>query len=244
MTSGFCELPGAAPGNDAGGVADVAPDAPRSAFCSVPGTVACYEFEGNAKDGSGNGLDATTTNVTFVPGKVGQAMLVGTNSSATVNANNLFDNVSAFTIEAWIRPSALPGSSSESDILAVLAEYEFGIVSNGALLCAFNTTTTSSLQGVLTTTTAPVNQWTHVACTYDGAALNVYINGSGSVAGTRNVSGVIPNGANDMGISWYPPSGSSGSGFQLIGLIDQLRLLNVARSAAEICADTGQTSCH
>jgi len=30
---------------------------------------------------------------------------------------------------------------------------------------------------------------------------------------------------------------------QPIGLIDQLRLLNVARSAPEICADAGKTSC-
>jgi hypothetical protein len=32
-------------------------------------------------------------------------------------------------------------------------------------------------------------------------------------------------------------------GAELVGLIDQLRLMSVARSAAEICGDAGRTSC-
>lgn len=210
----------------------IPPDATRSTFCdSITGLVACYEFEGNAKDGSGNQLDATTTpDIVFMPGEVGQAMLVGTSSGVTVNANILFDVIARLTVEAWIWPSALPGTGV-SDILDVDNEYALSLRSNGTLLCDIH-----GLGQIATSRTVPVGQWTHVACTYNGAAGIVYINGS--VAGTHNGSGAISTGTNGMALAGNFPSGS-----QLIGLIDQLRLLNVARSAAEICADAGKTSC-
>lgn len=246
MTSGFCERPGADLGDDAGvdapGMATDASvmfDAIHSTFCDpITGLVACYEFEGNAKDGSGNGLDATTTNVTFVPGKVGQAMQVAADSSAIVNANDLFDNVSRFTIEAWIRPSTSPGSGG-SYILAVGIGYWLAINSDGTLVCVMFKSGLATGR-VTTTTTVTIGQWTHVACTYDGAAavLNVYINGS--VAGTHTGGGPPGNGANDMGIAGPPGPQPV---YTLVGLIDQLRLLNVARSAAAICTDAGMTSC-
>jgi hypothetical protein len=56
---------------------------------------------------------------------------------------------------------------------------------------------------------------------------------------TSGLSAAAANGANDMALAGsvsFPDS-------QLIGLIDQLRLLSVARSATEICADAGKTSC-
>lgn len=215
---------GAGDGSDASVTLDAlrAADAPGSRFCGpMTGLVACYEFEGNAKDGSGNGLDATTTNVTFAPGRVGQAMLVDASSSATVKPNFLFDEVGRFTVEAWIQPAAL--ATSGSDILRVISEYGLTFTSNGTLACG-------SGAGSVETTTVPVGQWTHVACTYDGAATRVYINGS--VAGMQNSMGLIYSGGDGMRIA-----------VGLIGLIDQLRLLDVGRSAAEICADAGKTSC-
>lgn len=229
LASGFCELPGGAGDIDAPGPASDAPPA----FCSVGGVVACYEFEGDVRDGSGNGLDAMATGVTFVPGgQVDRAMQVGSTSAVTVAASVLFDYVTAVTIEAWIKLSQLPGSSAESVLLDVDNEYSFWVNIDGTLTCELH-----GVGRVSTAATVTVNQWVHVACTYDGVTGGrVYIDGD--LAAMRSGSGQLSIGSNAMSIAANYPSGQ-----QLIGVIDQLRLLNVARSTSEICADAGKPGC-
>jgi hypothetical protein len=238
VASGLCETPGGGAvgvgGIDASGPAtDASPtiDAP-SAFCSVAGIVACYEFEGNARDSSGNALDATATGVGFAPGEVGLAMQVGTSSATTVGASLLFNHVAAVTIEAWIKLSQLPGTSQQSVILDVNNEYAFAINDDGTVTC--------DLRGLGTFTTAAKvmpDHWTHVACTYDGATAGlIYVNGG--LAASHPGSGQLATGNNPMSIAANYPTGS-----QLVGLIDQLRLLSVARSGADICGDAGETVC-
>jgi hypothetical protein len=60
---------------DAAAPIDAPPAAAAAPFCDPtdPHLVACYEFEGDSKDGSSHHLDATTTAVTFASGQVGQA---------------------------------------------------------------------------------------------------------------------------------------------------------------------------
>jgi hypothetical protein len=226
-------------GSDASGVLPDAPgpDATRSAFCdSITGLVACYEFEGNARDGSGNSLDATATGVTFVPGgHLGMAMQVDGNSSATVDPTFLV-NTDAVTIEAWIRPTQLPSSEppQPANILDVDQQYAFVLNSDGTLTCDLH-----PKPGKFSTTkptgTVATDQWTHVACTYDGNHLaRIYINGI--VAATNTDGGTLGKGGHGFGIAQNYPMGA-----HLVGLIDQLRLLNVARSPAEICGDADRT---
>jgi hypothetical protein len=229
--------------------AGVVPDAMRSEFCSVTGVVACYEFEDNTKDGSPNGLDASPSGVSYADGKIGRAMKVDTNSKVTAGPSNLV-NVDQVTIEAWLQPTQLPSSQQQqsqpllapqppppqSDILDIDNQYAFFLNPDGTLTC--------DLHGVAKFSTAaptgavPVNQWTHVACTYDGAASRIYLNGN--VVTTKTGGGTLMKVQNGdpMGIAQNFPSGS-----QLIGLIDELRLVNIARSPAEICTDAGKSSC-
>src|ERR1043166_9493220 len=89
---------------------DMAPDmAPPPPFCD-PGdvhTIACYDLDGSAADGSRNHLDATASNVQFVPGQVGMAMQLAGNSQVSVPDSRSFD-ITELTIEAWINPSQYP----------------------------------------------------------------------------------------------------------------------------------------
>ena len=207
-------------------------DAMRSAFCTVDGVVACYEFEGDARDGSSNGLDAVATGVMFVSGHAGKAMQVDTGSMTNVNASLLFNHIAAVTIEAWVKLDHLPARHQQSDILDVDKQYSFAINDDGSLTCDLG-----GLGSFTTSARLMLDQWTHVACTFDGAtAGQIYIDGG--LAANRQGNGPLATGNNAMSIAANHPSGS-----QILGLIDQLRLLDVARSADQICADAEKTLC-
>src|SRR5678816_542598 len=76
----------------------------------------------------------------------------------------------------------------------------------------------------------PGSTWTHVASTYDGSQLRLYVNGS-QVA-IRAVTGALPNSASPLQIGgnrvwseWFQ------------GQIDDVRVYNRSLSAAELQAD-------
>ncbi|HEX3765913.1 MAG TPA: LamG domain-containing protein [Kofleriaceae bacterium] len=205
-----------------------APDATRSAFCSIDGIVVCFEFEGTADDGGVHGLPATASGVSFPPGKVGMAMQVDAGSSVTLPGNPLF-NVDAVTVEAWIRLTQLPAKNQVFDVIDVDNQYALTINDNGTVTCDLH-----GGPGKLDTqATVAVNQWTHVACAYDRTSgPHIYLDGGLVVS--SNANSAFDKGSHPMGIAQNYPSGS-----QLVGLIDQLRLLDVARTTGEICQDAG-----
>jgi hypothetical protein len=83
--------------------------------------------------------------------------------------------------------------------------------------------------GFVSNWTVPANAWSHVAMTYDGSLLRLYINGMD--AGSRPATGsVVP--------ASPPLSGVLGGTPGFAGSIDEVRLFRRALSAAEIAADT------
>ena len=76
----------------------------------------------------------------------------------------------------------------------------------------------------------PLNTWTHLAATYDGTVLALYVNGV--QAATLVVSGplITSTGALQIG-------GNAIWGEWFNGLIDEVRVYNRALSATEIQAD-------
>lgn len=204
-------------------------DARIAPYCARTDTslVACYQFEGNANDASANMLDATTANVTFVPGRVGMAMQFGATSAAEV-ANNAALNVTALTIEAWINPAQLPGTGLRMGIADMDGRAGFFMYENGQLRCIASTS-----QQV--TANIAVGVWTHVACTYEAPTLTIYVNG---VAYPATTNGGALSMASTTGLS-IAADNPAGSGSRLIGMIDELRLMSRARMAKEICVDAG-----
>jgi hypothetical protein len=209
--------------------ADAAPDARVAPYCDPtdPALVACYQFEGNANDASPNMLNATTSNVTFPVGRIGSALLFGATSAAEVADSAALD-VPALTIEAWINPSSLPTSGGRMGILDMNGQWGLFLHETGQLRCTASTTLTVSANIV-------ANEWTHVACTYDGTTATIYVNG---VAATPTGTGGALSTAGNTGLS-LAADNPADSGSRLIGMIDELRLMSRARTAHEICVDAG-----
>jgi len=146
----------------------------------------------------------------------------------------LFDYTRQLSATAWIYPTAYPGSDLYS-ILSNDVNYEFHLNTAGRLYWWWNASTLTSA------TQIPLNQWTHVAITFDSQAgrQRIYINGVQD-PNTRNWTGTLqPNNC-----PFYIGGDiATGSGCSLIpgrnfhGMIDEVRLYNYELSAAEVQAD-------
>jgi len=225
LAVGACQfVPGALRGDAAGEDSTVAP------YCDPndPALIACYQFEGNALDASNHDLDAATMNVSYVTGKVGMAMQVGATSAADVAENSALDPAN-ITIEAWIKVPALPSAGSRMGILDNNGQYGFFLLEAGNLRCA-GSNTLDQTSGSIT-----VDVWHHVACVHNGNTSTLYADGV--VVDTGSGGGNLATGGT-TGIS-LAADNPPGAGDQLIGLIDELRILNVARTTTEICEDAG-----
>jgi hypothetical protein len=75
-----------------------------------------------------------------------------------------------------------------------------------------------------------LNTWTHLAVTYDGFSLKLYINGT--LAATRTVRGPIAASTDALHIG-----GTSALSAWFSGLIDEVRIYNRALAPAAIVAD-------
>jgi hypothetical protein len=201
-------------------------------FCDPGDTtlVACYEFEDSLADGSPHHLDPNIMmNVGYGPGKVGRALVVGPNTEVDVPESSLF-NTTLLTIEAWINPMRLP-TDQRAGILDCEGRYGFFVHGDGKLYC---TAGNIGAAGPIMT-----QRWTHVACTNDGTAIRIYIDGT--LASTTTSQSPPPLGA-QTGITLggnNPPGG----GEPLNGSLDEVRLFRSARSASQICADALRSPC-
>ena len=76
----------------------------------------------------------------------------------------------------------------------------------------------------------PLNAWSHLAATYDGATLRLFVNGA--QVGSRAVTGALLTSTGALRIG-----GNSIWGEFFQGRIDEVRIYNRALTAAEIQAD-------
>jgi len=211
-------------------ITTLVPPAPGS------GLVAAYGFnEGSGTtviDGSGNGNTGTINGATWsTQGRFGAALSFNGTSNLVLIPNSASINVSAaMTLEGWIFPTAVQSGwrtilQRETDAYTLNASSDAG-----PLFPAGGGTFGGSGTWINGTSGSPVNAWTHVALTYDGATLKLYVNGV-QVASTPRTGAVQTNG-NPLRIGGNVPYGEF---FQ--GLIDEVRVYNRALSQAEIQTD-------
>ena len=159
------------------------------------GLVAAYSFEEGAGAGtadvSGNGHAGSVDGPTWTTsGRYGDGLRFdGVDDWVTVPDAGALDLTNQMTLEAWVRPDALgtlwrtvalkeqPGSL----VYALYANAQ----SDGPSGHAF----VGGDMDVGSTSRLPLNRWTHVATTYDGSTLQLYINGAN--VGNRPLSGSL-----------------------------------------------------
>ena len=203
---------------------------------TTQGPVAAYGFEeGNGTivaDLSGTGNTGTISGATWTTaGKYGKALVFnGTSALVTVKDSASLRLATAMTLEAWVKPSVVNRIWQDVIYKADDNYYLEATSSNGGKPAA-NVKTNSGGTGAYGTSALPTSTWTHLAVTYNGAALTLYVNGNpvSSVART----GSLATSTNPLQIG-----GDSLYGQYFQGTIDEVRIYNRALSQAEIKTDS------
>ena len=201
-----------------------------------PGLVGAWGFEEGAgtttADASGKGNLGTVLGAGWTTqGRYGNALSFdGSSSVVRVADSASLDLSTAMTLSAWIRPAAT--QSGWRTIMQRETDAYFLNASNsvGPLRPSGGGTLGGNTQFLSGPTASPVSAWTHVAITYDGAALRLFINGT-QVA-SQATTGAIQATDNPLWIGGNSPYGEY---FQ--GLIDEVRVYNRALTQADIQAD-------
>jgi chitodextrinase len=199
------------------------------------GLVAAYSFNEGAgttvADSSGNGNTGTLTATTWSSsGKYGNALTFnGSTAVVTIGNAASLQLTTAMTLEAWVNPTVV-NSAWRDVIYKGNDNYFLEGTSQGSSAPVAGGTFGTAHGLALGTAALPVNTWSHLAATYDGATLRLYVNGVqvGSLAQTGN----IVTSANPLQIG-----GDSIYGQYFAGMIDEVRVYNIALTAAQIQTD-------
>lgn len=200
------------------------------------GLVAAYSFNegagGQALDATGAGHSGGITGATWtVNGKSGGALTFnGTSARVTVADAADLDLGTGMTLEAWVRPTTLSGWRT-----VIMKERPGGLAyslyaHDGSPRPAVTVNLGGNDRSTPGTSALPLNTWTHLAATYDGAVLRLYVNGTPVGALTQGGGIITTTGALTIG-------GNTVWGEYFAGIIDEVRIYNRALTAGEIQAD-------
>ncbi len=187
--------------------------------------------DGTALDASGNGNDGTLVNGTgYASGILGQAFSFdGSNDYVTVAADPALESTDLFSIAMWVRTPTVGG-------LKLLADSSHGSSNgnNGWALQLNNIGQASFAYGngsqfpeVNATTQIDDNIFRHLAATYDGSNLKIYVDGQleGTTAysGTPSATGATIRLGRHFSLNR-----------QFLGQMDDIRIYNNALTQSEI----------
>ncbi len=205
------------------------------------GLVAAYGFdEGSgtaASDASGRGHTGTIGGAEWAAqGRFGKALRFdGVDDRVAVADSNALDLTNRFTVEAWVKPTTLTGwrtvlVKETADGLA------YGIYANDNVpkpAAHAQVAGEGASRGSSGAAPLQVNAWTHLAATYDGTTLRMFVNGV--PVGSEVMTGSLVKSAGALSIG-----GSLAWGDHFEGLIDEVRIYNRALTPAEVQADMNE----
>jgi len=209
----------------------VVPPAPPAA---PAGLVAAYSFNEASgsilNDRSGKGRTGTISGAVWTEGKYGSALSFdGINDWVTVADAADLDLTTGMTLEAWVRPSSL-----DTWRTVLLKQRPSGLAY--ALYASNDSSRAESDVNIGGDKSAaapaalPLNTWSHLAVTYNGAVLRLFVNGV--EVGSRTVSGAMATSTGVLRIG-----GNSVWNEFFAGRIDEIRIYNRALTAVEILSD-------
>ena len=214
-----------------------ATDTPTPSPTCVPppaGMVSWWPGDGNPNDIQG-GNNGTFVAATYAAGEVSQAFsfdgvndLVDVPDAATLH-------LQTFTIDAWVNPTDL---TQDRAILIKAAlgtggnDFAYGLrVLSGGQAEGRITDAAGAFASVVSTSALSTNLFQHIALTYDGTALKLYVNGVLNGTTATTLTPVVNARPVTIG-AWQ--SVSAGEIQHWAGLIDEVEIFSRALTATEV----------
>ena len=197
--------------------------------------VGLWRFNNDATDSSGNNNHGTFSGVeTYVDSPMGQALSFDGVGDYVGCGNNTSLNITqAITIEAWVKPSGFLTNPDHSTIATKALAYYFQINADGYLRVYQYGTSPAGYHS--SNNPISLDVWQHVAYTYDGINVKMFINGV--LDTTIPVTGTIQVSTMHLGIGMnLNGSGNPYGGYhrQFQGEIDEVRIWDIALTADQL----------
>lgn len=181
--------------------------------------------------GAGNAGTVAGGATRTAAGRFGRAISFdGVNDMVSVPDSNSLDLTGAMTLEGWVNPAALGTTWRTLVLKEVPGYFRYALYANTDTGGPSGHVFIGSDLDARATPRLALNTWTHLATTYDGAAVRTYVNGA--LVASRAVTGTMAASANPLRIG-----GNSVWPEWFRGTIDEVRFYNRALSAAEVTAD-------
>jgi hypothetical protein len=182
-------------------------------------------------DSSGNGNHGTISGAQRVAGRFGRGLRFdGVNDLVTVADADSLDLTEAMTLEAWVKPTALGSMWRTVAVKEQPSHLAYALYAGNGKGRPSGHVYTSGDRDVASSSALPLNAWRHLASTWDGRTLRLYVDGSQvasrSLSGRAVASGApLRFGGNRVWREWFK------------GLIDEVRIYARALSPTELRAD-------
>ncbi|HEX3108095.1 MAG TPA: LamG-like jellyroll fold domain-containing protein, partial [Thermoanaerobaculia bacterium] len=198
--------------------------------------VAWYRAEGDTTDSAGVTLGAISGGVTYGTGEVGQAFTFdGTSGSMNVPMSSSLQLTNG-TIEFWMKGDP---TNTLACCQGLVSTQMYAVeITGGTVSFALSTDGGVTTPYPAATASITTGTWHHVAATYDGSTISLYIDGA--LAAATSHSGSISNNGGFLSVGSEDGragacngcTGTAGRYFK--GLLDEVTIYNRALSAAEI----------
>jgi len=184
-------------------------------------------------DASGNGLTGTITGASRVEGQFGRSVFFdGDGDWVTVPDASPLDLTAGVTLEAWVYRRSEP--AGRRTLVAKEATGQRAYFLDAVGPTSDQPTVGVSIAGVEQMLSGgnalPQRAWTHVAGTYDGTRLRLYVNGV-------EVANRLQSGAIGVSTGALRVGGNALASEFFFGRVDEVRIYGRALGAAEIQAD-------
>ena len=210
---------------------------------STAALVGYWPFDSDSNDHSGNGNNGTWSGGGGLSaGRFGNAANFLPNQYYQISQSTTLRTFTALTVSAWFRPTALPQDNEDlfgGGLDGGPSRYALFLLLTPEGGATFNLYNDSSVPGSVPNPTTAVpnylNNWHHFAATWDGAAVQVYVDGQPTLSGTFSGPLSVPT-DRPLFINRHLWGGGSGSSSRLQGAIDDLAVFGRALAASEIAA--------
>ena len=202
------------------------------------GIVGYWDFEGDLLDSSGGGHDGTAYGgAGFVGGYIGQGLyLDGVDDYVSIDSTEALRPGRNFTFTMWLQPKTMGLSK------IIFAHGDDGGWNDGYMLYGslfgeviFEARNDSGNQSVSTEDRMILNRWHHIACSYDGETVRIYLDAVESANTGASGDVVYMEGDdNHVYIGKSSPTDIPDGNYKFNGVIDDLRFYERVLSPEDI----------